>query len=550
MEPSARSLRIFTLLLETRCNSYCVFCGSREVDEALRRSRERLGLSVPEARYGDTRGRYTLETATAAVRAAREQGFLALSLQGGEPTLWPDLVPLVRAAHELSFHAIGLVTNGRRLADPKLADGLVEAGLDGISVSLLGADAATHDALSAAPGSFDALVRGLRAIVEASKRHGRSVFITANLVTTARSVDQLPAQVELLADCGAMAATVHLVRFEGLASDPGVREPLRFDVRRIREPLARARALGAARGVTLHAPDVPLCLHPQLLAEEVRRVVERASIAEHRFEAAAYAYDLDHSEAHVRPDACEGCWFDAVCRRVPGDYLPDDPADALRPLDEAAVRDALVAVVDSAPLDDPRSPGRIEDALLTADRLEAMQGRAGSLQAVTDHARTRLAECMTQAAAARDGHRIVASLCTWLGLFPPRTRVDDDVAAFASVSARRLAAHVGAVAPRAAEGRQRLVFGGTFEVVLDATVTEPGTLDVRALAPVVPPASSPAERLMRAVFLLWICQPLRGATRLRLQDGALQVNRGAGWATAWSIARAGAVTLVDPAPLS
>src|SRR5439155_9612813 len=132
-----------------------VFCGQREVDEALVRARRRRGLTVLENRYGATRGRYTLASATEALVRARADGFSELSLQGGEPTIWPELPSLVAEARRLGFGFIGVVTNGRKLADARFAEALLGAGLDAVTASLLGPDAATHDAVAAAPGAFD-----------------------------------------------------------------------------------------------------------------------------------------------------------------------------------------------------------------------------------------------------------------------------------------------------------------------------------------------------------------------------------------------------------
>src|SRR5579885_2594126 len=108
MKHATMPRREFTLLLELPCNRFFVFCAQREVDEALVRARRRLGLGVPPTVFGDTRGRYTLETACEALRRARDEGFDDLSLQGGEPTIWPHVVPLVAAAHAIGFAFVGI----------------------------------------------------------------------------------------------------------------------------------------------------------------------------------------------------------------------------------------------------------------------------------------------------------------------------------------------------------------------------------------------------------------------------------------------------------
>jgi len=60
-----------------------------------------------------------------------------LQLSGGEPTLHPDLVDIVRLASSLGFAKIELDTNGQALgANPFLAESLKEAGLSGVYLQM------------------------------------------------------------------------------------------------------------------------------------------------------------------------------------------------------------------------------------------------------------------------------------------------------------------------------------------------------------------------------------------------------------------------------
>ena len=241
--------KVFTLLVEMRCNSYCVFCGQRQVDAGLVQARRSLGLSTPPTSFGDLRGRYTLGTATEALRVARTEGFAELSLQGGEPTLFPEIVALVSAARELGFAPIGLVTNGRRLADRAFAEALLGAGLDAITFSVLGHDAATHDAAAIAPGSFDELLSG------PSRTRARSPATSAagSPSTSTSSRRRRPSRTSPLRcasskAAGVDAASLHLVRFDGLAADPAVVASLRFDARALTSALAEAWREGLIAG--------------------------------------------------------------------------------------------------------------------------------------------------------------------------------------------------------------------------------------------------------------------------------------------------------------
>lgn len=94
-----------------------------------------------------------------------------VSLFGGEPLLYPDVVPLVAEIKKRGLLAT-IITNAGRLE--ALAEGLVEAGVDVISVSVDGPPA-LHDRIRGSPDSFELLARGVRAVDAARRRLGRPV---------------------------------------------------------------------------------------------------------------------------------------------------------------------------------------------------------------------------------------------------------------------------------------------------------------------------------------------------------------------------------------
>ena len=76
-------------------------------------------------------------------------GEVVLQISGGEPTLHPDLIPLVRAGRTL-FPAVQLNTNGLSLAErPELARELAEAGLSWVFLQF---DGTTDDIFTALRG--------------------------------------------------------------------------------------------------------------------------------------------------------------------------------------------------------------------------------------------------------------------------------------------------------------------------------------------------------------------------------------------------------------
>lgn len=78
-------------------------------------------------------GNLSIETIMADLETLeRNQEVQTVSVAGGEPTLHPELVQIVRAIHEQG-HSVSLVTNGILLTDRLLAD-LKQAGLDVVMI--------------------------------------------------------------------------------------------------------------------------------------------------------------------------------------------------------------------------------------------------------------------------------------------------------------------------------------------------------------------------------------------------------------------------------
>lgn len=88
---------------------------------------------------------------------------------GGEPFLYPDLLPLIRYMKEKGL-IISVVTNGNFLA--RHAGELVETGQDILMLSIDGARE-THDQIRGVKGAFDKTLDGIRAIREEKKRQRR-----------------------------------------------------------------------------------------------------------------------------------------------------------------------------------------------------------------------------------------------------------------------------------------------------------------------------------------------------------------------------------------
>jgi len=133
-----------------RCNYKCVYCRTGE-----------FGALFPEL---------PIDAYLRLVRIFVSLGITKVRLTGGEPLLRRSLLDLVRELSRLRtidgepLH-LALTTNGHLL--DTLAQPLKDAGLDRITISMDAVDEAVFERITRVQGSFQAVLRGVRAAREA-----------------------------------------------------------------------------------------------------------------------------------------------------------------------------------------------------------------------------------------------------------------------------------------------------------------------------------------------------------------------------------------------
>jgi MoaA/NifB/PqqE/SkfB family radical SAM enzyme len=99
--------------------------------------------------------------------AALRRGIRTLVLEGGEPTLHPETIPLIRRARALGMTEVMMETNARRCSYTKYAAALAHSGLTMLFVTAHGAEARAHDRVTRTPGSFEQTRAGVANLLDA-----------------------------------------------------------------------------------------------------------------------------------------------------------------------------------------------------------------------------------------------------------------------------------------------------------------------------------------------------------------------------------------------
>lgn len=128
------------------------------------------------------------------LKQARQQGNDEAVFTGGEPTLHPDFLDLVKYARDLGFENIQIQTNGRLFAYNDFCLKTIKAGATQFSPALHGPNAKIHDFLTTAQGSFDQTVQGIKNLKKLNQ------YILTNTVITTTNAKYLPQIARFLVD--------------------------------------------------------------------------------------------------------------------------------------------------------------------------------------------------------------------------------------------------------------------------------------------------------------------------------------------------------------
>jgi MoaA/NifB/PqqE/SkfB family radical SAM enzyme len=186
---AATPRRDVTLLwaLRSPCNLGCRYCYFGTLPEHRENPPTALGqlshLSRADLGLADV-ARF--------VDGLAESPVARIFLAGGEPLIWPPVLPLIKAIKDAGVELV-VCTNGIPLNRPEIASGLLDVGVDAVSVSLDSATPGHHDRWRPAHNRRDGwqqVVSGIQALLAA--RNGRTrPAVGLYTVVTAENIDAI-----------------------------------------------------------------------------------------------------------------------------------------------------------------------------------------------------------------------------------------------------------------------------------------------------------------------------------------------------------------------
>ncbi len=297
------------LRLGTRCNFNCRYCL--------------LGHEKRSTR--------SLADIEADLRHGRRLGLESLSLTGGEPTLHPEILRIVRRARALGYRQVILVTNASLLSQGRNLERLIEAGVSAVGFSF----DAPNRGVSRRLWRRDAYARVLEGVRRVLARE--DLIVGSISVLTRLNMHLLPELVRLLAELARERRGLYLPAVDFVMPEENAWAQRRALVPRLREAAPHLRAaLDEARrlGLPLAFRGMPACIMPEHREWDMERYMSIFDVVDLGERSRQQRTGLDL--LRHKPPRCAGCRNRRSCLGLYRAYANLYGTSELRPVPPAA----------------------------------------------------------------------------------------------------------------------------------------------------------------------------------------------------------------------
>lgn len=302
--------------LTKACNQNCLFCLDKE-------SQDGVILPLSEIRKD--------------LRKGREEGAKRAILSGGEATIHPEFIAIVKMAKKIGYGHVQVITNGLKLSDPDFFDAAVKAGIDEMTFSIHGHNSELHDRLVGAKGAF---IKVLKALKNTKKYPG--LIVSIDICVNGLNYKYLPEMVKMFIDSGFYEFDLlHIIPF-GTAWEN--KDTMLFDVEKALPYLHRAFEFSKDKRVHIWTNRLParyLEGYENLIQDPAKITDEAAGRAE-MFE----DFFKKNREFYCKGERCRYCFLEKFCvdlRKLKNDkkLLPESRPKCLNKIFPAKTGAAL-----------------------------------------------------------------------------------------------------------------------------------------------------------------------------------------------------------------
>ncbi|MCF7861564.1 radical SAM protein [Candidatus Woesearchaeota archaeon] len=130
---NGEKIKALHILINGICNSNCEFCFSRK---------------------NLIKENYSYDKIKTIIDRESKNGFKSLVISGGEPTIHPNYIKIIKYAKKIGYNHVKTITNGRMFADYNYIKEAYDAKLDEVNISIHSHIPEVHDGLTKVKNSF------------------------------------------------------------------------------------------------------------------------------------------------------------------------------------------------------------------------------------------------------------------------------------------------------------------------------------------------------------------------------------------------------------
>lgn len=240
------------------------------------------------------------------IALGRKMGRERLILSGGEASVHPNYIELIRYGREVGYEWIQTVTNGMMFSYKNFAQQCADAGLNEATVSMHGHTAYLQDRLTGTPGAFVTGIKGMKNLINTGK-----VVVNIDVVINKQNYKHLPDIIEYYYNMSIREFDLlHIIPF-GRGFDEH-RHSLFFDLNDAVPYFRRAFEWSNKPGVYLWTNRLPV---PYL--EDFERLIQDPHKLTYEFDGGRHNFE-SFLKRGLKPDCwgerCDYCFLDGPCR--------------------------------------------------------------------------------------------------------------------------------------------------------------------------------------------------------------------------------------------
>jgi len=163
------------IIINPFCSNYCIFC--RKVPRATAEEFKKQEINIFKS-----------------LIELRKKGIRKIEISGSDPIEYEGIERLIKYVKDIGFEFVQLSSHGNKLGEDDFVKKIIKTGVNRLRIPVYGSRKQIHDSVTRKKGSFDLVLKGIRAI----KKYAPAIEIQVTNLIMEQNKNDLTSWLELL----------------------------------------------------------------------------------------------------------------------------------------------------------------------------------------------------------------------------------------------------------------------------------------------------------------------------------------------------------------